>query len=101
MVDCPLVRREKAPGNRLRNISQAPSFPPVNAPDGPNLGYGEGWKYLSYTITFALAVALWALGGVWLDRRLGTLPLFTVVGTLAGMATAGYWLMARVKAGRR
>lgn len=73
----------------------------MNAPDGPNRGYGEGWRYVSYTISFAVAVALWALGGVWLDRRLGTLPLFTILGTFVGMGTAGYWLIARVKVTRR
>jgi len=85
----------------LRNISQAHSFPPVKSPDGPNRAYGEGWTYVTHGITFAVAVALWALGGVWLDRRLGTMPLFTLIGTVGGMLLAGFWLIQRVKAGER
>ena len=89
------------PRHRLRNFSQAHSFPPVKSPGGSNKAYGEGWIYVSYGITFALAVVLWALGGIWVDRRLGTVPLFTLIGTLGGMMLAGFWLMQRIKAGER
>ena len=89
------------PCHCLRNISQAHSFPPVKSPDGPHRTYGEGWTYVAHGTTFAVAVALWALGGVWLDRRLGTMPLFTLIGTVGGMLLAGFWLIQRVKAGER
>lgn len=49
-------------------------------------------------ITFALTLTGAALLGLWLDRRLGTMPILTIVGTFAGMAMGGYWLWARVTA---
>lgn len=73
----------------------------MKSPGGPNKAYGEGWIYVSHGITFAIAVALWALGGVWVDRRLGTMPLFTLIGTIGGMFLAGAWLVQRVRAGER
>jgi F0F1-type ATP synthase assembly protein I len=73
----------------------------VKTPDGPNRAYGEGWIYVSHGITFAVAVVLWALAGIWLDRRLGTMPLFTVLGTVVGMGLSGFWLLNRVRAGNR
>lgn len=71
----------------------------MKTPGGPHRAYGEGWAHVSHGITFALAVALSALGGVWLDRRWGTLPLFTIVGTVGGMALAGFWLVQRLRGG--
>ncbi len=49
-------------------------------------------------MTFALTLTGAALLGFWLDRRLETLPLFTILGTFVGMAMGGYWLWARVTA---
>ena len=50
-------------------------------------------KYLRFAgvgIQFALTILLLTLAGIWLDGRLGTSPLFTVVGLLLafGGATA-------------
>ena len=61
---------------------------------------GEGWAYVSTGITFAVAIALFALGGVWIDRRLGTMPAATLVLTFVGMGLAGYWLYQKVGRGR-
>jgi hypothetical protein len=60
---------------------------------------GEGWELVSHGVTFALVITVSALGGVWLDKRLGTMPLATLVGTLGGMAWAGYWLYAKLGSG--
>ncbi|MBE3571803.1 MAG: AtpZ/AtpI family protein [Moorella humiferrea] len=39
----------------------------------------------SFGVTMTAAILLGLYGGMWLDRRLGTSPLFLVVGVLAGV----------------
>ena len=57
---------------------------------------GEGYALLSVGITFALTVAGFVLLGVWLDRKLGTTPLFIVAGAVVGVALGGFWMYQRV-----
>lgn len=45
---------------------------------------GEGYRFLGVGLQFAGGIIFFALGGVALDRWLGLMPLFTIVGTLAG-----------------
>lgn len=40
-------------------------------------------------ITLLVTTLLGVLGGYWLDQRLGTLPIFVVVGMLAGFGLGG------------
>ncbi|HEY7524617.1 MAG TPA: AtpZ/AtpI family protein [Candidatus Limnocylindrales bacterium] len=51
---------------------------------------GRGWAYFALfsEIGFALLVATLAgaLGGVWLDRQVGTTPLFVLIGLFIGLA---------------
>ena len=49
---------------------------------------------LGWTMFFSLVIPL--LAGVWLDRKLGTLPLFTLIGAMLGVlaATVGVARMA-------
>lgn len=58
---------------------------------GPFLGMGIG---LAITVLLGLAV------GYWVDQRLGTEPLFFLLGGLFGVAAAGYHLY-RTAVGRR
>ena len=58
---------------------------------------GEGYALMTIGITFALAVALFVAAGLWLDRRLRTMPLFTIAGTFVGMGLGGFWLWQRLK----
>ncbi len=44
---------------------------------------GLGWY-------IAISIILGTVGGLWLDRRLGTLPLFTVLGVITGSGVAFY-----------
>jgi F0F1-type ATP synthase assembly protein I len=60
---------------------------------------GEGYSLGAVGITFALTLTGAALLGFWLDRRLGTLPLFTIIGTFLGMGLGGFWLYARLRRG--
>jgi F0F1-type ATP synthase assembly protein I len=41
---------------------------------------------LSWTMLFSLLLPL--LAGIWLDKRLGTLPLFTLIGAVLGISAA-------------
>ncbi len=45
--------------------------------------FGLGWF-------IAFAILLGILGGLWLDGRLGTKPLFTIVGLFLGLIVAAY-----------
>lgn len=60
----------------------------------------ETGRYLGLGLQFAVTVAVFALGGVWLDGRLGTLPLFTVLGAFIGFAGALTSLLRHVPTGR-
>ena len=44
---------------------------------------GLGWYVVA-------CILLGVLGGLWLDRKLNLLPLFTLLGVLVGMAVAVY-----------
>jgi hypothetical protein len=77
----------------LRNVSQSPTFRPVKPPgEGQYREIGEGYALVSMGITFALTLAGFTLGGFWLDKRMSTMPLFTLVGMVAGTALGGFWL---------
>jgi F0F1-type ATP synthase assembly protein I len=53
-----------------------------------NRNSGSVTQYLDLGLRFALAVALCAGGGYWLDTKLNTIPLFLIVGLILG-ATSG------------
>ena len=67
------------------------------AGSGPNDGYGKGYALLTVSLTFALAVVLSLLGGMWLDRRFGTAPLFLLLGLAFGLGVGGTWVWLRIK----
>ena len=54
-----------------------------------------------FTTFGALGICLW--GGIWLDRRFGTSPLFLMIGLVLAFITIGYNLyqLATVKTGPR
>jgi F0F1-type ATP synthase assembly protein I len=58
---------------------------------------GEGYALLTIGITFALTLTGCVLLGVWADRRLHTVPLFTIAGMLGGMAIGGFWMFQRLR----
>lgn len=51
---------------------------------GPDKGMALGQKYFAAGLRFAGGIVLFSLGGFWLDRTIGTIPLFTIAGTLLG-----------------
>jgi F0F1-type ATP synthase assembly protein I len=47
-------------------------------------------------LTYGAAVALYALGGWWLDGKLGTLPWFTLLGVALGAVGGFLWVYREV-----
>lgn len=54
----------------------------------------SGSEFAGMGVQFAMAVVLSAFAGVWLDKRLGTSPLFVLLLVLIG-AAGGFWSMVR------
>ena len=52
-------------------------------------------------LALGLSIALFALAGNWLDGRLGTGPIFVLVGVFVGFAGGFYSLYTRLGLGRR
>ena len=67
---------------------------------GPGKQYGEGYKYVSYGLTFAGGIVVFMLVGLWVDRRLGVVPLFTITGTLIGGVLSFLSVYRRLEAER-
>jgi F0F1-type ATP synthase assembly protein I len=51
---------------------------------GPGRGLALGQKYFAVGLKFAAGIVVFLFAGFWLDRRTGTLPLFTLLGTVVG-----------------
>ena len=47
-------------------------------------------------LTYGAAVVLYCLGGWWLDKKLGTLPLFTLLGVALGAVGGFIWVYREV-----
>lgn len=66
--------------------------------DRSSLAVAAVWA--SHVMTISLEMALPALAGHWLDRPLGTGPLFLLLGALFGFV-AGMWHLLRLTAKRQ
>lgn len=58
---------------------------------------GEGYRLVALGMNFAGGVIIFALAGLWLDRRLGWTPALTIAGTLLGLVLSFlniYWKLA-------
>ncbi len=51
-------------------------------------------QFTGFGFTWALSVLFFLLGGWWLDGKLGTAPLFTILGAFLGGA-AGFYSLYR------
>ena len=49
---------------------------------------GRGYKYLAMGLRFAGGIVVFFFAGLFLDRKLGTTPLFILIGTVAGAGLA-------------
>lgn len=68
---------------------------------GRRYAKAAGSEFASLGIAMGLAIALLAVGGNWLDNRLGTAPLFVLLGVFAGFAGGCYSMFGRLAAQRR
>ena len=59
-----------------------------------------GTELASLGIAMGLAITLLAVGGNWLDDRLGTAPLFVLLGVFVGFAGGCYSMYGRLAARR-
>ncbi|MGW8267239.1 MAG: AtpZ/AtpI family protein [Longimicrobiales bacterium] len=60
-----------------------------------NLWQAAG-QFTGYGLTLALSTLLFLLGGWWLDGKVGTTPLFTILGAFVGAAGGFYSLYHHV-----
>ena len=61
-------------------------------PQGPDPVMVSMARYSGYGLQLAGAVGLFMAGGWWLDGKLGTKPLLTILGALGGGAAGFYSL---------
>jgi F0F1-type ATP synthase assembly protein I len=70
---------------------RAGSGPPASA-----TGLGTAGKYAGIGIQFAASIVLFLYAGQWVDRRLGTTPIFLIVGVFVGATAAFYSIYKRL-----
>lgn len=63
---------------------------------GPTPRGSDGARYAGLGLTWTLSVLLFLAGGWWLDGRLGTTPLFTILGSFIGAGGGFYYMYLEV-----
>ena len=53
-------------------------------------------QYAGLGVQLAAALVLCALGGQWLDRKVGTDGVFTIAGAFLGFGATMYWLIGQL-----
>lgn len=71
-------------------------FDPSQAKDELKLG-----TYAGVGLQFALAIILFLFAGSWADRKLGTSPVFLLVGVFVGGGAAFYSMYRRLSAAQK
>ena len=94
----PLGRRSRSSCKfiLLNSLHKMPlASPRVNdaQDDRSNVSIALAWA--SRVITISMTMAVPGIGGYWLDSRLGTRVLFTLLGVALGM-TAGIWQLLQL-----
>ena len=71
-------------------------------PSGETAGGAlSGGEFAGIGIQFALVILVFTFGGVWLDRRLGSSPWFTIIGVFVGAAGGFYSMYRKVMTAQR
>ena len=60
----------------------------------PQNAWSSAGRYTHLGLTLALVVLGGFFGGYWIDQKIGTVPLFAIIGTFVG-ATAGIISLVR------
>lgn len=77
-------------------MQDEPQGRPDQTPAASTGGVGTAGKYAGIGIQFAASIVLFLYAGRWLDRRLGTDPIFLIVGVFAGATAAFYSIYKRL-----
>jgi F0F1-type ATP synthase assembly protein I len=71
---------------------------PAQKDEGPEAkGYGQGYAYFGMALNFTVAILLFGAGGWFLDGRVHTRPLFTIIGAFVGGFAGFMSIYYRVK----
>lgn len=70
----------------------------IRTPDEPRDGLRKAALGYALAMSLVLDLGVCVAGGVWLDRRLGTSPVWTLIGVLGGcvLGAATVWLVNRL-----
>ena len=76
---------------------------PRQDPGGrPTGGEGRGaGAYVGLGLQFALSILLFLYAGQWVDRKLGTAPVFLIVGVFGGAGAAFFQMYRKLMAAQR
>lgn len=70
---------------------------PHGRPDGsPATGLGTAGKYAGIGIQFGASIVLFLYIGRWVDQKLGTAPIFLILGVFIGATAAFYSIYKRL-----
>ena len=61
----------------------------------------SGAEFAGIGVQFALAILVFVYAGVWLDKRLGSTPWFTLIGVFVGAAGGFYSMYRKITASQR
>ena len=86
------------PGVKSTNMSEMPSHRRRPEEERETLGgrMDRMARHAGVGAQFAATLVIMTLGGLWLDKRLGTVPLFLILGMLAGFLGATLALLRQV-----
>ena len=84
--------------NRRRD---QPASDPLEQLRGTRSSDGGAGKYAGFGVQFAIAVLLFLYAGNWVDQKLGTSPLFLVLGVFVGAGASFYSIYQRLMTDQR
>jgi F0F1-type ATP synthase assembly protein I len=67
-----------------------------SSPSGPKSGKTDGTELAGLGLTFGASIVAFTLAGNWADERLGTSPLFLLVGVFLGFGLSLAWIYRRL-----
>lgn len=77
------------------------SNPPRPTPDADSASFGAAAKYAGLGFQLVASILLFLYLGRWVDRRIGTEPLFLLLGVFTGLAASIYSMYRSLMADQR
>jgi F0F1-type ATP synthase assembly protein I len=75
---------------------EQPEPDPLERLRGARASDGGVGKYAGFGVQFAIAVLLFLYAGNWVDQKLGTSPLFLILGVFVGAGASFYSIYQRL-----